>query len=136
MTLKNILLVGPKETVGQIVSSTDLPCKVLVIEDGFKALVGLLKLVLSERPLDGIYIHGETSRVELPGYVQSIRAIETGLGKSPLPICLAVNEGMMPPMDDDIVDLAVVPLPDGDSLETRLASLTSQLAAFAAGGER
>ena len=54
MALKNILLVGPKDTVGQIVTSTDLPCKVLVIEDGFKALVGFLKLVLSKRPLDGI----------------------------------------------------------------------------------
>ena len=135
MTLKNILLVGPKDTVGQIVTSTDLPCKVMVIEDGFKALVGLLKLVLSKRPLDGIYIHGETSRVELPGYVQSIRAIETGLGKNPLPICLAANEGMMPPMGGDLADLTLVPLPAGDSTEARLASLTSQLSAFAAGGE-
>ena len=134
MALKNILLVGPKETVGQIVTTTDLPCKVLVIEDGFKALVGFLKLVLADRPLDGIYLHGETSRIELPTYIQSIRAIETGLGRAHLPICLAVSDGIMPPTDDDILDLAVVPLPTGDSAEAQLESLTSQLSEFVAGG--
>ena len=134
MTLKNILLVGPKETVGQIVTATDLPCKVLVIEDGFKALVGFLKLTLSERPLDGIYIHGETSRVELPTYIQSIRAMETGLGRAHLPICLAVRDGTMPPTEDEILDLVVVPLPTGDSSEAQSMSLTSQLSEFVAGG--
>ena len=134
MTLRNILLIGPKDTVGQIVNTTDLPCKVLFIEDGFKALVGILKLLLATRPLDGIYIHGATTRVELPGYVHSIRALEKGLERAPLPICLAVEAGVMSSDLDEVEELSVVPLPEGASLDEKLASLTSQLSRLVDGG--
>ena len=128
MALKNILLIGPEEIVGEIASVGELPCKVLTIQDGFKALVGLVKLLRSARALDGIYIHSETSRTELPDYLDIVRAIELGLGKPPMPICLAIDDN---DLDwSQIPNLVVQKTPGGNSTQEQLTALTAQLTEF------
>lgn len=131
MALKNILLIGPEEIVGEIASVGELPCKVFTIHDGFKALVGLVKLLRSTRALDGIYIHGETSRTELPDYIDVVRAIEIGLGKPPLPIWLAINDNA--PGWSQMPNLVVKKTPRGDSTQERLTALIAQLTKFSGG---
>ena len=122
MASKNILLIAPKAIVGDIVNAADLPCKVLVIHDGFKAMVGLLKLFSSQRPLDGIYVHSATSRVELPSYIEAIRALEKGLERQPLPIWLASED-----MQVSSTDVVCVNLPYGTDEAENLTVLTQQL---------
>ena len=133
MALKNILLIGPAEIVGEIASVGELPCKVLTIQDGFKALVGLVKLLRSGRALDGIYIHSETSRTELPDYLDMVRAIEIGLGKPPMPICLALDDNEA--SWSQIPNLVVQNTPRGTSTQERLTALIAQLTKFSEGFE-
>ena len=133
--MKNVLLIGPKTVLGGITERSDLPCKLLVIHDGFKALVGFLKLKKSNRQLDGVFLHEDASRAELPDYVQMLRAVEMGLALKPIPICLAVSGSLDSWQNSGVHGLKVVSKPEGESNDQLLDQLVEQLATFVAGAE-
>ena len=131
MTLKNILMIGPKEAFAEIAEHPGLMCKLFVIDDGCKALLGFVKLRNKATKLAGVYIHQATGRVELPMYFEMLRSIEAGMSIERTPIWVAVRnpsnfEGM-----SDREALTFVDLPDGDTPSQVVESLVGQLNAFA-----
>lgn len=131
MTLHNILMIGPKEAFADIADHPGLMCKLLVIDDGFKALLGFVKLRLKATKLAGVYIHQATGRVELPMYFEMLRSIESGMSIESTPIWVGVREPSNFEKYSDWKDLTFVDLPDGDTPSQVMESLVGQLNAFA-----
>ena len=124
--MKNVLLIGPKHFLSDVAERSDLPCKLLVINDGFKALVGLLKLAKTNKRVDGIYLHDESTRAEVPAYVEMIRALERGLKIEATPICLAVDDTTAW-QGSELTQLEITVKPSGENLSE---DLVQQLTRF------
>lgn len=131
MTLQNILLIGPKEAFSEIADHPGLMCKLFVIDDGFKALLGFVKLSIKATKLAGVYIHQATGRVELPMYFEMLRSIESGMSIENTPIWVGVRNPDRFEEFSDRGDLTFVDLPDGDTPSQVIESLVGQLNAFA-----
>ncbi len=131
MTLHNILMIGPKEAFAEIADHPGLMCKLLVIDDGFKALLGFVKLSLQATQLAGVYIHQATGRVELPMYFEMLRSIELGMSIESTPIWIGVRNPSSFEAFADREDLSFVDLPDGDTPSQVVEALVGQLNTFA-----
>ena len=132
MTLQNILIIGPRETFADVAEHPELMCKLLVIDDGFKALLGFVKLRAKGTHLAGIYIHQSTGRVELPMYFEMLRAIESGMSVTNAPIWIAVRDAEKFEAFKTHKDLLFVDFPSGDTETQILDSFVTQINAFAA----
>jgi hypothetical protein len=132
MALQNILMIGPREAFAEIVANPGLQCKLVVIDDGFKALLGFVKLGVKATPLAGIYVHQATGRVELPMYFKVLRSIELGMARPKTPIWVGVRNPDEFEHMATSKDLVFVDLPDGDTKKQVIDALIIQLNAFAA----
>ena len=132
MALQNVLMIAPRETFGEIASHPGLACKLFVIDDGFKALLGFVKLGVKKTPLAGVYIHQATGRVELPMYFEVLRSIESGMLLPNTPILVGVRN--LHEFEDTAAGERVtfVDLPDGETKKQVTDALVLQLNAFAA----
>lgn len=133
MNLKNVLMVGPKDAFGDLGAQPELLCKLVSIDDGFKALLGLVKLAAKNTPLAGIYIHEATGRVELPMYVDIVHSILEGLGIQSTPITIGMREPASISHQFSQTDVRLVELPIGENSEDRMESWVSQVNAFVHG---
>ena len=125
-------MIGPREAFGEIASHPGLECKLFVIDDGFKALLGFVKLGVKKTRLAGIYIHQATGRVELPMYFEVLRAIELGISMQETPILVAVRN---PGEIEDVATsehVTYVDLPDGATKNQVTVALVIQLNTFSA----
>jgi hypothetical protein len=132
MALQNVLMIGPREAVGEIASHPGLACKLFVIDDGFKALLGFVKLGVKKTRLAGVYIHQATGRVELPMYFEVLRSIESGMLMPHTPILVGVrnlNEFKEVVTSENVT---FVELPVGETKKQVTDALVIQLNAFAA----
>lgn len=136
MNLKNVLMIGPKDAFGDLAAHPELLCKLVLIDDGFKALLGLVKLGLKKTPLAGIYIHEATGRVELPIYVDVVHSILEGLGVESAPIMIGVREPSRIEYQLSQTNVGLVTLPTGETSEDALKALVSQVNSFVNGEAR
>ena len=127
MNLKNVLMIGPKSAFGDLAAQPDLLCKLVSIDDGFKALLGLVKLGVNKTPLSGIHIHEATGRVELPMYVDIIDSLLEGLGIQSIPITIGVRDPSRIEHQLSHTDVRLVELPTGDTAQDAMKVWVAQV---------